>query len=42
MIGANQSKDQVPLEYLRFKIRCVFAEYDLFKPTISIKKIVYL
>ena len=30
------------LGYLRFQIGCVFAKYDLFKPTISIQNYIYI
>ncbi len=33
---------QAPLGYRRFQIGCVFAEYDLFKPTIFIQKFIYI
>ena len=32
----------VSLGYLRFQIGCVFIEYDLFKPTITIQNCIYI
>jgi len=39
IIGENLSYKYVSLGYLRFQIGCVFVEYDLFKPIISIQNI---
>ena len=33
---------QLALGYLRFQIGCIFAEYDLFNPTISIQNCIYM
>ena len=41
IIGANLSF-QVPLGYRCFQIGCLFAEYDLFKPSISIRNFIYI
>ena len=38
IVGEKQSS----LGYLRFQISCIFAEYDLFKPTVSIQKCTYM
>ena len=32
----------VSLGYIRFQIGCIFAEYDLFKPTISMQNCLYI
>ena len=37
MIGVNLSYNQLSLGYHRFQIGCIFAEFDLFKPTTFIQ-----
>ena len=37
IIGENLSYNKLSLGYHFFQIDCVFAEYDLFKSTISIQ-----
>ena len=41
IVGGNLSYDLFTLGYLRFQIGCIFAEYDLIKPTISIQNCIY-
>ena len=42
IIGENPNYKKVSLGYLRFQFGCIFAEYDQFKPTISIQNCVYI
>ena len=37
----TKKRDCTP-DYLRFQLGCEFAEYDLFKPTISIQNCIYM
>ena len=42
IIGENFNYNQLSLGKLRFQIGCVFAEYDLFKPTKTIRNCIYM
>ena len=42
ILGENLSYNSISLGYLCFQIGCVVAEYDLFKPNISIQNCIYM
>jgi len=41
IIGENLTNNKVSLGYLRIQIGCIFAEYDLLKPTFFIYIYIY-